>query len=335
MLQHPVQLPVFRLGNINAAEIENALGTANNCQSGFYFSYLKPLECDLSQYTLPNGGFDFDRAAVDALNKAQPTKPTTPSIVLTSEPYGSQDHGSEAEYFYFMGWMPPNISIISTYLWSGPTAVKPLQDYLLFMLGTALLAQYADLTFHYKTKGCAFDYCDETTDIAEALSVGRLCKDCERDLDASLSSGRINLAQCAASLRLMHKARGTKRCFVVMPFQTDLDRVYKRAIRPALSRLGWEVVRADEMAWPRIITRAIILNILAADLIVAELTGTNPNVLYEVGVADAVGADIFFLACEGQKLPFDVNQRRTVFYRPNSYKALSDEIERLAGSGLY
>ena len=77
-----------------------------------------------------------------------------------------------------------------------------------------------------------------------------------------------------------------KNCFVVMPFRQDLDEVYQLAIKPAIIDSGLVPWRADEMIEKGSPIVSQSLNAIeSTDLILADLTGHNPNVFFELGVA--------------------------------------------------
>lgn len=84
--------------------------------------------------------------------------------------------------------------------------------------------------------------------------------------------------------------------FVLMPFEPEFDRIFERLIQPTLAEVGYEVQRADTDLSQRNIMRKIIEGIANADLIVAELTGNNPNVFYELGVAHGLQKPVIMIS---------------------------------------
>jgi HEPN domain-containing protein len=108
----------------------------------------------------------------------------------------------------------------------------------------------------------------------------------------------------------------SKLCFVMMPFGKRFDEVYRLVIAPAARDNGLTALRADEMAGPGFIMEQIRTAIQQSRLCVADLTGSNANVLYEIGYAQAMGKALVLLAERGSRLPFDVAHQRVVFYGP-------------------
>jgi len=125
-------------------------------------------------------------------------------------------------------------------------------------------------------------------------------------------------------------AMGT--CFVVMGFgkKTDfesgrtlaLDKSYRNVIKPAVEAAGFECVRADEIVHSGLIDVPMYEQLLAADIVVADLSTSNKNAFYELGIRHALRPfTTIVIAEEGLKAPFDVNH---VVIR--SYKHLGEDI---------
>jgi hypothetical protein len=105
-------------------------------------------------------------------------------------------------------------------------------------------------------------------------------------------------------------------CFALMPFAPELVPIYTMAIRPAADAAGLRCERADDTAKPGVILEQIDHAIGLARVIVADLTGLNPNVMQEVGFARARGKPIVFITQgEFRDLPFDIRHYRAHRYR--------------------
>jgi nucleoside 2-deoxyribosyltransferase len=110
-----------------------------------------------------------------------------------------------------------------------------------------------------------------------------------------------------------------KTCFIVAPIgeldsivRKRSDQVLRHIIRPALDACGYESVRADEISDPGNITSQILTRLTESDLVVADLTGHNPNVYYELGIRHASGKPIIHLIEQGDRIPFDLAAFRTI-----------------------
>jgi CheY-like chemotaxis protein len=106
----------------------------------------------------------------------------------------------------------------------------------------------------------------------------------------------------------------TKFAFVCMPFEREFDNLYDAGIRPVLQECGFRSVRADEVEHNRGILEVVYGQIASAHVVVAEMTGRNPNVYYEAGYAHALGKDVVLLTQRVDDLPFDLRGLNHVVY---------------------
>lgn len=129
----------------------------------------------------------------------------------------------------------------------------------------------------------------------------------------------------------------TNSCFVVMPFAVLFDREYSQVIKPAIEAFGLDCVRGNEIYSEQSIVHDIWKSIRAARIVVAELSGRNPNVLYEVGLAHALGKPIILLTRNQDDVPFDLKSLRYVYYdtdNPDWGSDLRSELRRAIGRVL-
>ncbi len=108
--------------------------------------------------------------------------------------------------------------------------------------------------------------------------------------------------------------RRSPAAFVAMQFGEPYDTLYRTVIRHEAKRLGFEVIRIDEVNRPGIIFQDIQRKIEDAKVVIAEITAPNQNVYYEVGYAHALNKPTILLAQRGKELPFDIRSYRVIFY---------------------
>lgn len=123
-------------------------------------------------------------------------------------------------------------------------------------------------------------------------------------------------------------------CFVITPIgdsdsgiRRHIDGIIEQAIIPALAD-RFIVEAAHKKYEIGSINDRIIRDVYESDLVIANLTGTNPNVMYELAVRYSFGKPAIVIAERGTKLPFDVIDENTIFYvnDPTGAKELKDDI---------
>ena len=106
-------------------------------------------------------------------------------------------------------------------------------------------------------------------------------------------------------------------CFVMMPFGQWNDVYYKEIYVPAIKEAGFEPVRGDEMFSSGSVVEQIWEQIDKAKVLVADLTGKNPNVFYELGLAHAAIKSVVFTSAILADVPFDLRHLRVIVYDVN------------------
>lgn len=108
-------------------------------------------------------------------------------------------------------------------------------------------------------------------------------------------------------------------CFLITPIgemdtpqRSRADRLLKDILEPVMQRHGIEVERADRMDHPGIITTHIVNAIIDARVIVVDLIERNPNVYYELGIAEAFVKPVIHIGGNAADLPFDKKPARII-----------------------
>lgn len=102
--------------------------------------------------------------------------------------------------------------------------------------------------------------------------------------------------------------------FVLMPFEKSFDDIYKLGIQAVATEAGVVAERVDEQTYSESILERIYRQIQHADFVIADMTGRNPNVFYEVGYAHAKGKLCTLLTQTADDIPFDLKHHRHIVY---------------------
>lgn len=141
------------------------------------------------------------------------------------------------------------------------------------------------------------------------------------------------------------KGGAKKTCFIVCPIGNDLspqrkhsDQALRHIIAPVLREAGFEEpYRADKISESGNITRQIINHIREDNLVIADLTGHNPNVFYELAIRHCTGLPFIQMIRKGESIPFDLGPMRTIFFDltdPDDVVATKAELARQVASAM-
>jgi hypothetical protein len=130
-----------------------------------------------------------------------------------------------------------------------------------------------------------------------------------------------------------HATDTVRRVFVLMPFRKWWSGSVYKMIRRCCGRSKVACLRADDITNTGRITSQIIAAISNADVVIADITGSNPNVLYELGQAHAGGKPTIVLN-QSDKSPFDLQDFRQIFYKPTRLSAASRQLSKFLKSEL-
>lgn len=120
--------------------------------------------------------------------------------------------------------------------------------------------------------------------------------------------------------------------FVAMPFHAAFDDAYEAAIKPACEAAGAYAERVDDQIFQSNILQRVYNQIAKADLVVADTTGRNVNVLYEIGYAHALRKDVILVTRGGGDVVFDPARHPQIVYE--RLVDLRDQLERKVRSAL-
>ena len=136
-----------------------------------------------------------------------------------------------------------------------------------------------------------------------------------------------------------------KICFVICPIGEEnspirkrSDEIFKHIIKDIVEQYGYNAVRADQIAKPGFITMQILQSLVDSELVIADLSGHNPNVFYELAIRHATQKSVIQIIEKDEKIPFDIAGLRTIFINTKEFDLgnvervkteLSDQIKSL------
>lgn len=129
-----------------------------------------------------------------------------------------------------------------------------------------------------------------------------------------LSKGGSQTFRSSGAVRFpVETPRNPKLVAVMMPFKEEFDVVHE-TIRGAVDDAGLISVRVDNI-WEHDHVMGDVLSALwEAQIVIADLTGRNPNVFYEVGLAHALPRKTVLLTQNADDVPFDLQPIRYLMY---------------------
>jgi nucleoside 2-deoxyribosyltransferase len=119
--------------------------------------------------------------------------------------------------------------------------------------------------------------------------------------------------------------------FAAMPFKDIYEDTFRVAIEPACTAVDARCIRVDKEPYAGDITQKILTEIAQSDLVIADISETRPNVMYEYGYAKGKDKPIIpICSTDANEIPFDIRQENTLFYKKGQTYLLRDVlVERL------
>lgn len=173
-----------------------------------------------------------------------------------------------------------------------------------------------------------------TADGSALISATPLIAHIQNALKLSLTElARSDLEQRILVTPLLSKtfsSRYKSDILVLMPFAPELKPVYEDHMKAVAVRLGMSITRADDFFTSEKIMDEIWTAMLNAKILIADCTGRNPNVFYEIGLAHAVGKPTILITQHADDVPFDLRHRRYIeyAYTPRGMKDFEVTLEK-------
>ncbi|MCP5141960.1 MAG: hypothetical protein H6980_06380 [Gammaproteobacteria bacterium] len=105
-----------------------------------------------------------------------------------------------------------------------------------------------------------------------------------------------------------------KDLFMLMPFSDQLLPVYTDHVKKVVEKEGFNIKRGDDLFTSHEIMKDVWKSIVGSQAVIAECTGRNPNVFYEIGIAHAIGRPVILITQDEADVPFDLRAIRYIKY---------------------
>ncbi|WP_428662960.1 hypothetical protein [Runella sp.] len=155
--------------------------------------------------------------------------------------------------------------------------------------------------------------------------ISKQAVDIERALGVSLST---------SSSAIFNESRLSDDHFpdilILMPFAEDLRPIYDDHIKNVTKDLPLKVGRADDLFSNGSVMADVWSAIKKAKILIADCTGRNPNVFYEIGIAHTLSKETILIAQNIDDIPFDLRHLRVIIYQynPRGMKAFEDTLSK-------
>lgn len=154
-------------------------------------------------------------------------------------------------------------------------------------------------------------------------------------LNTLMRNGSINKVDRGIySIKL--RSEKMRKCFVVSPIGQEgsevrkrADQIFKYIISPVCEEAGFEPIRVDKLNQADSITQTIIDHLINSELVIADITGHNPNAFYEMGYRASTGKPIIHLKEKNENIPFDIAGIRAFDYDLSDLDSVEEIKSRL------
>jgi nucleoside 2-deoxyribosyltransferase len=118
--------------------------------------------------------------------------------------------------------------------------------------------------------------------------------------------------------------------FVLTPFNNQFYNEFM-TIKEVCTSIGFNCIRGDEQQFKGDIFHEMLRYIVQARIVIANINGRNPNVMYELGVAQALDKSVILVSKEPKDLPIDIQSQRFLIYEDSTslVESLKKELKKL------
>lgn len=193
-----------------------------------------------------------------------------------------------------------------------PRVTKYALEALNSLLADRLIVSSASDTFE-KRFGM-FDWTEDTITLQVANCVPTVLKTLGISLSAYLEQAGERRTAFPIFGTPISKTQNWADVFVIMPFRDELQPVFSEHIKQVTNELTLSCKRGDDFFSANNIMQEVWSSIVHAKICIADCSGRNPNVFYEIGMAHTIGRKTILIAQSMDDVPFDIRHLRIIIY---------------------
>jgi hypothetical protein len=142
------------------------------------------------------------------------------------------------------------------------------------------------------------------------------------DYYLNLEASNVSLQQESTRLKNLT----LEHVFIAMPYAKEFNNVYYFGIKQVVEKRGRKCERVDQDKFTGDIVQRIKERINSSQLVIADITGNNPNVYYEVGFGDGSKKTTILISQKQEHIPFDFKTQRQIIYDPQDILGLANDL---------
>lgn len=118
--------------------------------------------------------------------------------------------------------------------------------------------------------------------------------------------------------------------FTLIPGDKNFDKIYEEGIKETCSELGAECERVDEALFDQSLKVNTLTKITKADLVIADMSGSDPHIAFNAGYAKALNKKMIFLSAKESEISEEMKDSKHIIYSgdvENLKKKLEKELQ--------
>ncbi|MFM5544981.1 hypothetical protein [Aeromonas sp. 30P] len=184
---------------------------------------------------------------------------------------------------------------------------KKYEDYKNDKFRQSIEKQISELTRELTVNEKRFSSINHLLSDAQASSLGDMNK-------YSINNKTVNTDVFLKNLGLSHiPSVNEEKVFVLTPFNEEYLSQYE-AIKDVVIDFGFSCTRGDDEKLSSNILSHIVEQIASSRIVIANISGRNPNVFYELGIAHALGKPVVIVSESLVNIPFDISNSRILAF---------------------